>query len=107
MIREQVIQSERIVVTTTWLHSAEKVWDEKKGNGLHTYAGPSEFAEFYPVTEEEASSLLGINNSDWHSMIDLDAFYTSVEQRDNPQLRELSVVDGRPEFQEVVAAASG
>ena len=68
MIREQVIQLERIVVTTTWLHSAEKVWAEKKGNGLHTYVGPSEFAEFYPVTEEEASSLLGINSSDWHSM---------------------------------------
>jgi|TARA_B100001964_G_scaffold230299_1_gene283611 Holliday junction resolvase-like predicted endonuclease len=44
------------------------VWAQKKGNGLHMYAGPSEFAEFYPVTEEEASSLLGINSSDWHSM---------------------------------------
>ena len=39
--------------------------------------------------------------------IDLDAFYTSVEQRDNPKLRELPVVGGRPEFQGVVAAASG
>ena len=39
--------------------------------------------------------------------IDLDAFYTSVEQRHNPQLRELPVVVGsRPESQGVVTAAS-
>ena len=39
--------------------------------------------------------------------IDLDAFYTSVEQRDNPKFRDLPVVvGGRPESRGVVAAVS-
>lgn len=41
---------------------------EKQNDGLRMYAGPTEFAEFYPVSEEEASSLLGMNNSGWHRM---------------------------------------
>lgn len=44
------------------------VWAEKQNNGIRIYVGPTEFAEFYPVSEKEAASLLEMDNSGWRFM---------------------------------------
>jgi len=44
------------------------VWAEKRNNGLRLYASPKEFAEFYPVSEDEAATALQLVNSGWQEM---------------------------------------
>ena len=46
------------------------VWAEKKNNGLRMFVRPSEFAEFYPISEEEAAALLDLDNTGWQYMED-------------------------------------
>jgi hypothetical protein len=46
------------------------VWAEKKSNGLRIYVRPSEFAEFYPISEEEAAAFLDLDNTGWQYMED-------------------------------------
>lgn len=40
----------------------------KQNDGLRMYVGPIEFAEFYPISEDEASDMLGLHKSGWHFM---------------------------------------
>ena len=44
------------------------VWADRSKDGLCVYAGPSEFIEFYSVTEKEAAEALQLEKSDWQEM---------------------------------------
>ena len=46
------------------------VWAEKKNNGLRIFVRPSIFAEFYPISEEEAAACLDLDNTGWQYMED-------------------------------------
>lgn len=46
------------------------VWAEKQNNGIRLYVSPAEFAEFYPVSEDEAAAFLGLENCGWQTMDD-------------------------------------
>ena len=65
-------------------------WAVKKKNGIKLYISPSEFAEFYPVSEEEATELLDLKNPGWITMteeevekllINLKKIFTIIKER--------------------------
>ena len=56
------------------------VWVTPKAGKLQAYIGPGAFAEFYPVTEEKATEILGPDGyRDWTSD-DVEAFIASLQR---------------------------